>query len=168
MWLWSHIFEEMKGPKFHIFLNASLASSIHSSTNGVINGNPNVIGSFEQGVTTNPIHNHYNLQPLYLKSLNPKTNLRCSNMFPQVHLYILDLPKPIPTSPKAICYFSYTKPVFLEIKTTLKIHGMKTAASSHVHQSFQELSTWFVIQQYHPQVHGDATLQFQRLMAFWV
>jgi hypothetical protein len=141
MWLWSHIFEEMKGPKFHIFLNASLASSIHSSTNGVINGNPNVIGSFEQGVTTNPIHNHYNLQPLYLESLNPKTNLRCSNMFPQVHLYILDLPKPIPTSPKAICYFSYTKPVFLEIKTTLKIHGMKTATSSHVHQSFQELST---------------------------
>jgi hypothetical protein len=71
MWLWSHIFEEMKEPKFHIFLNPSLASLVHSSTNGVINsfGNPtadkdsNLIGSFEQGVTTNPIHNHYNLQP---------------------------------------------------------------------------------------------------------
>jgi hypothetical protein len=64
-----------------------------------------------------------------------------SNMFPQVHLYILDLPKPIPKSPNAICYFSDIKPIFLEIKTTLKIHGMKTATSSHVHQSFQGLST---------------------------
>lgn len=90
MWLWSHIFEEMKEPKFHIFLNPSLASLGHSSTNGVINnfGNPNadkhsnVIGSFEQGVTTNPIHNHYNLQPLYLESFNPKTNLRCSMACP--------------------------------------------------------------------------------------
>jgi len=90
MWVWSHIFEEMNEPKFHIFLNPSLALLVHSSTNGVINnfGNPtadkhsNPIGSFEQGVTTNPIHNHYSLQPLYLESLNPKTNLRCSMACP--------------------------------------------------------------------------------------
>jgi hypothetical protein len=84
MSLWSHIFEEMKEPKFHIFLNPSLASLVHSSTNGMDNNfrNPtadkhsNLIGSFEQGITTNPINNCYNFQPLYLESLNPKNQLK--------------------------------------------------------------------------------------------
>jgi len=180
MWLWSHIFEEMKEPKFHIFLNPSLASLIHSSTNGVINnfGNPNadkhsnLIGSFEQGVTRNPIHNHYNLQPLYLESVNPKTNLRCSmacpTCSPKCTCTSLIYQSPFLNLPMRFVTSVTMKPVFLEIKTTLKIHGMKTAASSHVHQSFQELSTGLVVQQYHPQVHGDATLQFQRLVAFQI